>query len=126
MMAGACSGNQWCPRGLESRTATGARLRSKHRREAVGAVLEYQLLETESGIDRNDEKIAKLYCAQTEHCARIAQLMATIDAQAVVAEEEGNKLKTPHLRSPCTPNRCSMRRLSSNHETPSPIVVRAA
>jgi hypothetical protein len=118
MMVGACDGNQWCSRGLENRTPTDARRRVKHRRDAIQAVMEYQSLESESGMDRNNDKIAKVYSDYTEQCARIAQVMASIDAQAI-----GDTVKPSRL--PSTPNRC-LRRLSSSNATPSPIIVRAA
>lgn len=118
MMAGTCH-KQWCSRGLESRTPTGARLRYKHRRDAMDAVLEYQSLETESGIERNDDKISKVYADHTEHCTRVAILMATIDAQAIEGDAQ-----MPTRCSPSTPNR-PIHGLNTSG-SPSPIFIRAA
>lgn len=121
MMAGAVgNGRQWCPRGLEGRTYTGARLRCKNRRDAMQAVMEYQSLETQSGIGRNDEKIAQIYAEHTKHSTRVALLMATIDAQAAVSDDSLSTKCAPSF----SPNRC-LRRLNSA-DSPSSIVVRAA
>ena len=117
MMNGTFPGQKWCARGLEGRTPAGARLRSKNRRESIDAVIRYQSLERESGVTSSEEKIAKLYSECTEHSARIARLMASIDAQSVEGEDT-----LPSLPTNSTPKRC-MRRLSSPSSIPSPIVV---
>ena len=118
MMAGAMQGKQWCPRGLEARTPTGARLRHKHRQESVHAVLQYQTLEKELGGERNVERLAQAYGACTCQSTQVAQLMATIDAQAVEADRTNSA--SPETS---TPIRCMASPYPAN--SPSPIGVRA-
>lgn len=117
MMSGAMGAKQWCSRGLEARTPTGARLRQKHRRDSIQAVLEYQALECESGVERNVEKLAQVYVARTTQSSQVAQLMATIDAQAIGGDRMGI------VERASTPPRC--RTYPNNANTPSPIGVRA-
>ncbi len=122
MMAGSMGGKQWCSRGLEARTPTGARLRQKHRRDALGAVLEYQSLECESGVERNVDRIAQVYTSNTKQSAQVAQLMAAIDAQVV----EGDRITAVAWTTTTTttaPNRFLTHPSTAN--SPSPISVRA-
>lgn len=122
MMAGAMEGKeeQWCARGLEARTPTGARLRHKHRQESVHAVLQYQALEAELGGERNVERLAQVYAACTVQSTQVAQLMATIDAQGVEVDRKNHNTTSPETN---TPIRCRTSPYPTN--SPSPIGVRA-
>lgn len=119
MVAGAMQGTQWCARGLEARTPTGARLRHKHRQESVDAVLQFQTLEVELGGERNVERLAQVYGACTVQSTQVAQLMATIDAQAIEVDRM-NSISSPETT---TPIRCMTSPCPTN--SPSPIGVRA-
>ena len=118
MVAGALHGEQWCARGLEARTPTGARLRHKHRQDSVIAVMQYQTLEAELGGERNVERLAQVYAACTVQSTQVAQLMATIDAQAVEVDRN-----SASPESTTTPIRCMTSPYPTN--SPSPIGVRA-
>jgi hypothetical protein len=103
MIAGVCFGNDYCPRGLEHRTSMGARVREKHRRDAVSAVLEYQSLLWEAGVEsnNNDQNLARVYSHHTDHSARVAHLMAVIDEQNIKSDDTTKRPSTKHPLTPC-------------------------
>jgi hypothetical protein len=115
--------DDFCARGLESRTAAGAHRRLKTRIDGLQAVLEYQELEKKSGRPHDPLKMAQLYAKQTEEPVRIACLMASIDAQSASQGETVESTKKEMMKPlPRTPERF-FRRLSSS-ECRSPVIVR--
>ena len=90
----------------------GAKLRHKHRMDALGAILDYQFTAWESGEDALPECFATIYKPFSEHGSRVARLMAAIDAQnaqAILqdsstddAEEEASLVSTDPLSPTAT------------------------
>jgi hypothetical protein len=114
-----------CARGLEGRTSVGARRRLKNRIDALRVVRDYQLLEVQSGTKHDPVRLAQIYANLTQESARIACLMASIDAHSVAEARTVEPTKRPALI--CLPRGTPDRRCrhASSSDYPSPIAVRA-
>ena len=115
----------FCARGLEGRTSVGARRRMKNRIDALRVVRDYQLLEVESGTKHDPIRLAQIYANLTQESARIACLMASIDAHSVEETKTMEPTKRPALISlpRGTPDRRCRHTSSSEYPSPVPVQV---
>ncbi len=84
----------FCSRGLEYRTPGGApRLRQQHKFAAWDAVEAEQQRQRRAGLF-DEEVLAQVYIACTDHCARVAHVIAINDEEFV-----RNQDNAPHKKS---------------------------
>jgi hypothetical protein len=85
----------FCSRGLEYRTSGGApRLRQQHKCAAWDAVEAEQQRQRRAGGVFDKEVLAQVYIACTDHCARVARVIAINDAEFVRNQDNAPRKKT--------------------------------